>query len=256
MQNQPSFTITRNSISLSIDNKPYIISSGHPNYTLVRKAIIDQAWDKVKELVDIPKAIVQFSQKNLEVKNGQVFYKGEVLSNYVATKLLEWMREGLPYQPLANFIQNLMENPSRTAVEELYKFLEVAEMPITPDGHFLAYRKVRHDFKDFYTGKIDNSVGAKPKMDRNKVDEDRNRTCSNGLHFCSLSYLPHYHGGDGKVVLVKVNPAHVVTIPADYNNAKGRCSEYEVLSVVEGHEAGQSFKNPHYYTEEVDYTTL
>ena len=29
-------------------------------------------------------------------------------------------------------------------------------------------------------------------------------------------------------MILKINPANVVAIPADYNNTKGRCCEYEV----------------------------
>jgi hypothetical protein len=68
-------------------------------------------------------------------------------------------------------------------------------------------------------------------MPRNQVDEDKDRTCSKGLHFCSIKYLPHFsdHNG-GHTMMVKINPADVVAIPADYNNTKGRCSRYEVVN--------------------------
>jgi hypothetical protein len=78
-------------------------------------------------------------------------------------------------------------------------------------------------------------------MPRNQVDEDKDRTCSHGLHFCAQSYLSQYHGGNGKVVIVKINPADVCAIPSDYANAKGRCSKYLVFSDCAGYEAGQTF---------------
>jgi hypothetical protein len=66
-------------------------------------------------------------------------------------------------------------------------------------------------------------------MDRSKVDDDPNNTCSKGLHVASLPYLQHYPGS--VTVLVKVNPANVVSIPTDYNNSKMRVCEYEVFAV-------------------------
>jgi hypothetical protein len=78
-----------------------------------------------------------------------------------------------------------MENPSYRAVNELYGFLEKNRLPITPDGHFLAYKKVRDDYKDIHSGTMDNSVGKIVEMERNQVNDDKNQTCSSGLHFCS-----------------------------------------------------------------------
>jgi hypothetical protein len=72
-------------------------------------------------------------------------------------------------------------------------------------------------------------VGDVVEQKRNEVDDIRDNVCSNGLHFCSMSYLPHYMGGNGRVVIVKINPADVVSIPSDYNNAKGRCCKYVVV---------------------------
>jgi hypothetical protein len=141
------------------------------------------------------------------------------------------MRDGLPHEPLLNFFKNLMENPSKRAVDELYDFLEAGELPITEDGCFLAFKNVRSNYLDIHSGKFDNSVGKVCEMPRNGVDEDKERTCSYGLHFCSIKYLPHFSDSDGgKTMIVKINPKDVVAIPADYNNTKGRTCRYEVVA--------------------------
>ena len=129
----------------------------------------------------------------------------------------------------------MYDNPSKTAVDELYLFLEACELPITEDGHFIAYKIVKNDYKDIYSGTLDNSIGKTVSMPRNAVDDDRNRTCSAGLHFCSKDYLSHYGSGsrsNDRCILVKINPADVVSIPADYNNAKGRTWQYTVVGEV------------------------
>jgi hypothetical protein len=77
---------------------------------------------------------------------------------------------------------------------------------------------------------MDNSVGKIVDMERNKVDDNKDQTCSTGLHFCGQSYLSHF-GGE-RVVIVKVHPADVVSIPSDYNGAKGRACRYEVIGEV------------------------
>jgi len=102
-------------------------------------------------------------------------------------------------------------------------------LPITSDGYFLAYKKVRPDFLDIHSGTMNNAPGQVVEMERNEVDDDQNRTCSAGLHFCSQEYLNHFGDSTSRTVIVKINPCDVVSIPTDYNNAKGRACRYEVI---------------------------
>jgi hypothetical protein len=155
--------------------------------------------------------------------------------------MITMLQEGFPVEPMIAFMENLMQNPSKRAVTELYGFLEKNNLPITPDGHFLAYKKVRDNFFDVHTGAMDNSVGQVVEMERNKVDDDKNNTCSTGLHFCGLSYLSHF-GGE-RTVIVKINPADVVSIPTDYNDAKGRACRYEVIGEL-GVDPDEAFDAP------------
>jgi hypothetical protein len=157
------------------------------------------------------------------------------------------LQDGFPVEPLVNFMENLMTNPSKRAVTELYGFLEKNSLPITPDGCFLAYKKVRNDFLDIHSGTMDNSVGKIVEMERNEVDDNKDQTCSTGLHFCSQDYLPHFGNGyDSRVVILKINPADVVSIPSDYNNAKGRACKYEVIGEIgnDGDKIDNAFNKP------------
>jgi acyl carrier protein len=95
---------------------------------------------------------------------------------------------------------------------------------------------VKSDYMDIHSGTVRNQIGDAPAMPRAMVDADRNRTCSQGLHFCSKSYLTSFGSSrrdSDRCMLVKINPADVVAIPADYNNAKGRAWTYEVVGEVE-----------------------
>ena len=125
-----------------------------------------------------------------------------------------------------------MLNPSNRAVEELYGFLEASSLPITDDGCFLAYKSVRQDYMDHHSGTMDNSVGSVVSMERNKVDEDKDHTCSYGLHFAAHEYAAGF-GSSGRMVVLKINPRDVVAIPSDYANQKGRCASYEVIEEVD-----------------------
>ena len=226
------FIIQGSNIVIVMDNKTHTVSKTHITYQKVLDAIKAGDWKLVKEVIEPKKVILQYGRGNVDIRDGVLLWKDEPMHGYLATKIIDMLQQGLPIDPLVNFMHNLMINPSSRAVNELYGFLEKGGMPITPDGHFLAYKKVRANYMDCHSGKMDNSVGKIVEMERNAVDDDKDRTCSAGLHFCSRSYLDHF-GGD-RIVIVKINPRDVVSIPSDYNDAKGRACRYEVIGELEG----------------------
>lgn len=219
-------------IAATINGQSYTIDTDHPRYQQALDAVRRKDWTGFVNLVNISQQVQSyFNGTSVTIKDGAIEYQGQVIHNTLTKRILNFMREGLPHEPLLNFFKNLMQNPSKRAVDELYDFLEAGELPITEDGHFLAFKNVRSNYFDIHSGKFDNSVGKVCEMPRNGVDEDKDRTCSAGLHFCSIKYLPHFSDSNGgKTMIVKINPRDVVAIPADYNNTKGRCARYEVVA--------------------------
>lgn len=238
-------------VTLMVNDATRTITEGQPNYHEIREAIKAKDMALVEKLINVADTVQQYMADKITIRHGQVFYGGEEIKGAVVDRIIDMMAEGFDHEPMVKFLENLMQNPSKRAVDELYGFLEDTALPITEEGHFLAYKKVREDYKDFYTGTMDNSVGQILEMPRNRVDEDKDRTCSAGLHFCSLSYLRHYQGDRGRVVIVKINPCDVVAIPSDYNNAKGRACRYEVIGEHTS-QVEEAFKGPVYYEKSND----
>jgi hypothetical protein len=168
------------------------------------------------------------------VKNGVVFVGDDALPHALSQRILNFAKEGLPFQPLLKFWERLNNNPSNRAVERLFEHLNVHHHPLMPDGRFVAYKRVSHDFKDIYSGKFDNSIGAKPSVPRNKVDEDITHECSHGLHVASWDYAKNRYSRspNDHMVSTAVDPADVVMIPRDENGEKMRVCTYEVLEEV------------------------
>lgn len=197
--------------------------------------LMSSDFDKVSEAVEALKD--QRITDDVAIEGGTVTFKGRPVDNTLTARMLRQLREGFDLKPMAMFLEKLMRNPSFRAVQDLYPFLEYGKMPITEGGCFLAYKKVRKDYRDIRTGTIDNSVGQVVSMARNSVDEDPNRTCSYGLHVCSFEYLASYSSTpDDRVVICKIDPADVVAIPKDYNNTKMRVSRYEVVGELESYQ--------------------
>ena len=237
------YLIQGKNIVVIIDNQPHTVTSTHIGYEKIKQAIRDNDWDAVKDVIDPKKQILEYGAGNVAIQGSKVFWKEREMHGVLTNRLIEMYQDGFPIEPLITFMENLMSDPSKRAVEELYGFLEKGNLPLTPDGYFLAYKKVRADFRDCHTGTMDNSVGQIVEMERNAVDDDQNRTCSAGLHFCSKEYLSHFGGSDSHTVILKINPADVVSIPTDYNNAKGRACRYEVIGELGVH-PDQAFVAP------------
>jgi len=226
-------TITPNGMTLMIDGQTHCLTEdSHPNYAAIREAWKTQDVDAIQSLLDLTKHLDDVMDGRVTVQHGVVRLDDEPLHNVITDRILAQSAEGFDASPMMAFLANLHDNPSNQAVDELYGFLEATDLPITEDGHFLAYKMVRHDYMDNYSGTFDNSVGAVVEMPRNKVDDRRDNTCSTGLHFCSQGYLGFYGGGN-HVMVLKINPRDVVSIPVDYKNAKGRACRYEIVGEID-----------------------
>ena len=223
-------------LTLILNNKAYQVIPDHINYKLILEALPTATNDELLDLVDIEKAVSSFSDGLVEVKNGKVLFDGEEVHGSISKRILEFMSKGLPFQPLVNFLNNLMENPSMQSQKELYDFLEHEHLPITEDGHFLAYKAVRSDYMDKYAGTFDNHVGKVCQMNRAKVDDNRSVGCSQGLHAGALNYVANYGSADSgdHIMIVKINPKDVVSVPSDCNHEKLRTCRYEVVGEYQG----------------------
>jgi len=179
--------------------------------------------------------------EGFDIQGEEIFYKGEKLPKAFSDKVLSIIADGLPLEHFERFWANLEQNPSSKSIEELTQFLDYKELPITEDGCFLAYKGVQSDYFSSHgntetkviqgtvnsSGQILNSVGSVIEVRRRDVDDDRNKHCSKGLHCGSLEYA---RGFASRLVVVKVNPADVVSVPSDYDCQKCRVSKYEVVA--------------------------
>lgn len=233
-----SYIRTANHLTISFsDGEVCTVYPSNPQYTNIVIALKEKDYKKARKLANPVDVVKQKIEKiinrgigNVELKSGVVYYNGQPIHNTLTNRIVSMANEGFDIEPMCNFLANLQENPSYRAVNELYEFLEKGNLPITEDGYFLAYKRVRNDYTDCHTGTLSNAIGQIVEMPRNKVNENPNETCSSGLHFCSRDYLPHFGTEDGyRTVILKINPADVVAIPTDYNNAKGRTCRYEVI---------------------------
>lgn len=230
------FVMTKSGLNVYVDGKMTSVGTDHPNFTRINELVRDTTTtaDDVRELLDVAASLTTFSHGHVTVEGDVLKYDNTEMHNALANRIVALLKEGESVEIFVRFMENLMANPSFRAVNELYSFLDACSLPITADGCFLAYKKVRFDYRDLHSNTMSNALGTTVSMARNQVDEDSTRTCSHGLHVASFGYLAHYGGTgttdtDDRVIIVKVNPADVVAVPKDYDNQKMRVCKYEVV---------------------------
>ncbi len=239
------YILKTNSLALFPQGQaPILIDSSHINFKAVVEAIKNKDWDHALEMASVNCYVTTISHGNVQVSENGVLYRGAPLTGYLADKLTGFFNAGLPIEHYCKFVDNLMANPSMTSRNELYLFLEAADLPITEDGCFLAYKAVTKDFRDKHSGQFDNSPGVTQEMQRRDVDDNRDRTCSYGFHAAAYQYAKNFMCSGDKLVAVKINPADVVSVPSDYNNQKLRTCKYTVAFEIVG--ATDVFKDQHF----------
>lgn len=233
------YTRTPTALSLVIDFAPTVIPSSHPNFQKISELVKDPKTteDQITALLDIPKAIETITSGNVTVINGKLFYKGFEVRSALAKFILKLINSGETEtaNSLQLFMDNAFSNPDPRAGQELYDWVVDSGLPITSDGHILAWKAVREDYFSVQSGprgRLDHSIGNVVEEPRHETNANPDITCSRGLHFCSAPYLKHYTHGGHRVIAVKINPRDVVAFPRDYEWQKGRACRYEVVGEV------------------------
>jgi hypothetical protein len=225
-------------INAVVNNKAHSVAPDHANYARIKQAVIDDNPEEFERQVNVAEAVKSYTAeaKNTEVGevtvvDGAVVWNGKPVHSVLSNRILKAMQDGFPFDPLCKFLANLMRNPSKRAVDELYTFLEHQGLPITEDGCFLGYKRVQEDYTDCHTGTVNNKIGNVLEMPRNTVDDNWRELCSSGFHVGSIEYVRGFYGDrkDYHVMIVKVNPADVVSVP-NYDNTKLRTCKYEVVA--------------------------
>jgi len=231
--NIPHLIIPNSSVTVSVPGQTLVADVTHKNFNEILKTLfsVDGTVEKLKELFALDHALKNYLKLSdkMTVRSGAVYFGDEPVHNYTTEKILQFLEANIPVEPLVKFCERLQANPSRRAVQELYRFLEAKSMPITSDGFFRAYKGVRSDYKDIHSGKFDNSVGQVLSMARNGVDDDANVGCSYGFHAGTQAYANDWANANGHLMVVEIDPADVVSVPFDCNCQKLRTCKYVVV---------------------------
>ena len=265
--NKPAYIVTSNAITVIWEGQPYTVNTDNPNYTGLKNALLNAEYENIGRFLDIKKQIEDFSHGSIKVIAEKVYYGNHELKGFVIDKLLEFLRSGAKdAQPILNFIEKLMFNPSKNSVDQLYTFLSYKTLPLTETGNVIGYKGVdtnyysKHGNKNtiVITGTVNengcilNKIGDTIEVARNCVDDNKDNHCSNGLHVGSYDYAKDWAGNNGHLLMVEFNPSDAVSVPTDCNFQKLRVSKYKVIGEVpfERIKEEAPLNEPYYNTDE------
>ena len=265
--NKPAYIVTSNAITVIWEGQPYTVNTDNPSYSGLKNALLNAEYDNIGRFLDIKKQIEDFSHGSIKVVAEKVYYGNYELKGFVIDKLLEFLRSGAKdAQPILNFIEKLMFNPSKNSVDQLYTFLSYKSLPLTETGNIIAYKGVNADYYSKHGNKntivitgvvnengcILNKIGETIEVARNCVDDNKDNHCSNGLHVGSYDYAKDWAGNNGHLMMVEFNPCDAVSVPTDCNFQKLRTSKYKVIGEVPFERIKQEapLNEPYYNTDE------
>ena len=265
--NKPAYIVTNSAITVIWEGQPYTVNTDNPNYTGLKNALLNAEYENIGRYLDIKKSIEDFSHGSIKVIAEKVYYGNYELKGFVIDKLLEFLRSGAKdAQPILNFIEKLMFNPSKNSVDQLYTFLSYKTLPLTETGNVIGYKGVDADYYSKHgntntlviTGKVDaagrilNKIGDTIEVARNSVDDNKDNHCSHGLHVGSYDYAKDWAGNTGHLLMVEFDPSDAVSVPTDCNFQKLRVSKYKVIGEVpfERIKDEAPLNEPYYNTDE------
>lgn len=204
-----------------------------------------------------------YLSKELEISNGSIYFSGERLEDTLANHILSLLdSDNIPkdeklWRSYILFLDNLHQNVNKDIRQQLFRWMDYEEkaghpFAITEDGCLVGYKgckgTVLNPTSSFtgvalvngeeIKGHIPNKVGSVISMPRSAVQYDPNIGCSTGLHVGTRDYAVNWAP---VLLLVKVNPRDVVSVPYECDSQKMRVCEYTVLEVTDASEEHKQF---------------
>lgn len=242
----------RTVITFFAEGDIHVVGNDHINYDAIVEAVQNDDGATAVSLKDATATIAAKFERlgeRVTISGNSLYLDGDPFRGEVANEIINLSRRGLGFEPLVNFVEKCATNPNSESVDQLYNWLTNNSFVITADGDFLAYKGVYNDSDEgedgnfascsagtaivngeTIKGRIPQKVGDVVEMPRSKVTFDPANGCGAGLHAGTKQYAEGY---GNTLIMVKVNPRDVVSVPNDSSFQKLRVCRYEVVDVFD-----------------------
>lgn len=200
--------ITKNNITIYINNKPFMCSNNHKNYNkiieLLKTNDIDLTY--LEQLFSIENVISNSSNK-INIKDNKIFYNETELNNFLIDKILNLIKEDKDVNYLILFLDNLYKNKNINEIDNVLNFIKNNNLPISKDGYFYSYFILNEN-----TYLIDN----KYSIDDFKIGYNTYIKNNQTLSFVSYNNLIENKESilyaNMQIFCIKINPLNILSI--------------------------------------------
>lgn len=250
MYNLVRFPDGNSSVTAFINGQPYTVAGNHESFDRIvdklragdasvvgdfdRAALATKAFHKVTDRVSVRQGVVYLDDNAVDPSFNKL--------------IVEYLVEGNEdAMPLVRFLERLDANPSFNSRAQFGRFVLNNDIHIDDEGFVILYKGVYStDTEGTYRssaqgvafvngerqqGHIHSAVGDVVSMPRREISDDPSVACHAGLHAGARSYAESFAP---VLITVRVDPAHVVSVPNDSSNRKVRVEQYEIMDVVSG----------------------
>lgn len=254
-----------------IDNQSILVTEGgdsvliaacDPTYGPVRRYLVDERGEDfhaVRGMVErFRNGVKETTAQAVSVvdgndgDDGEAPYRlvhGDPVEEVILAAAIRLTNSDSSMAPLGEFLRRLERNPSSASRSQLFGWLKAGGFTLTTDGFIVGYKSVRSDGLSAHSGRepvtvegqdgsartvvgrVPYPVGATVWMPRDTVDDDRHSECSVGIHVGTLSYASTF---SDETLVVLVDPADVVAVPADHQAQKMRVCRLYVAARYDG----------------------
>jgi hypothetical protein len=220
------FAISNFDIVLIAPEGVRTVGLDHPAYVDICRNLQSGNFDEVTRLLDVKTALAAPFEKatlgTVEVRPNEdvmvapeVFIDGLRVTGRVADMITQCEKRGIPTKALKAFWKKVQANPLLVGKESMLEFLQHNQVPLLPDGRFLAYKGVNKTddprvFRAVHDSSFIYRLGEYATEDRDKCTVDVNNACGPGLHTGGFSHATGY--GDTLIDCI-VDPADVTSVP-------------------------------------------
>lgn len=256
------------SIIVSEGAASVVIAASDPTYGPVRRYLVDEHGEDfatVRDLVDRYRtgvkaataeavAVVDGGTNHADAEPYRITH-GDPVEEVVLAAAIRLTNRDADLAPLGAFLRRLERNPSPASRSQLFGWLKAGGFTLTTDGLIVGYKSVRADGHSAHagrepvtvqaqdgsvqtvTGHVPYPVGASVWMPRDLVDDDRDSACAVGLHVGTYSYAERF---SEQMLVVLVDPADVVSVPAHSNAEKMRVCRLFVAARHDGEQMSEA----------------
>ena len=116
-----AMSLTNGTLTLILDGGSEILTAreDNPRWTEIKEAFKRQDEARLRILLSLKAIVEEYTIGTLTVNATGVLSLGKPIHTVDAERVMAFLRDGLPYKPIANNIARKMKNPSSRAIQEM-----------------------------------------------------------------------------------------------------------------------------------------